>query len=336
MGYDLDQAFSVGFHGRFRGSVQVRHSLSRYIQDTYLIHSAGLVCFCYASQNQIVALVVLLLTAFCTFGLAAVSLWFVAERWAYSQHQGTRWLADVLGEYWWWLGRVSGLGHVTRAVTITWRMFFAALRSIRSAFLACCVHSSDGTTDVESLPTTSPEVDMETRTPSPILRRNYTFSGVAQSAAEKIHASHLATAKLAEKKTRISDDTMDNGSVSIRPAHTRGDSALSEPPYSPLDSPMSPEPLTPPSVDALSSGAASRFRSVAWRVAKANTRPPAAEMDHLFKEKAKQATTLVSGRKHTKKHGDTGTAKSKIHILRPQLKKLEIMHMMDAHTALVR
>ena len=305
-----------------------------YVHAAYLIHSAGLVCFCYASQNQIVALVVLLLTAFCTFGLAAVSLWFVAERWAFSQHQGTRWLADVLEEYWWWLCRVSGLGHIARAVVIIWGALVVALRSIRAAFLACCARSSGGTTDVESLPTT---VDMDTRTPSPVLRRNYTFSGVAQIAAEKIHATHLATAKLGEKKARISDDTVDNGSVSIRPTQIRANSALSEPPLSPLDSPTSPEPLaTPTSEDVLSSGAASKFRSVAWRIAKANTRPPEAEMENLLKKRAKHATTLVSGRKNTKKNSDTATAKSKIHALRPQLKKLEVMHMMDAHMALVR
>ena len=312
------------------------------MHDAYLVHSAGLVCFCYASQNQIVALVVLLLTAFCTFGLAAVSLWFVAERWAFSQHQGTRWLADVLEEYWWWLCRVSGLGHVARAAIVIWRTLVVALRSIRSALLACCARSSGGTTDVESLPTT---VDMDTRTPSPVLRRNYTFSGVAQSAAEKIRANHLATAKLGEKKARISDDNMDNGSVSVRPAAIRANSALSEPPSSPLDSPMSPGPMspgpmspltTPTSEDVLSTGAASKFRSVAWRIAKANTRPPEAEMDNLLKKRTKHATTLVSGRKNTKKNSDTSTAKSKIHALRPQLKKLEVMHIMDAHMALVR
>ena len=308
-----------------------------YTQDAYLIHSAGLVCFCYASQNQVVALVVLLLTAFCTFGLGAVSLWFVAERWAYSQHQGTRWLADVLEEYWWWLCRVSGLGHVARAIIVVWRKLSVALRLIRSTFGACCVHTSGGTTDAESLPTTSPEVDMETRTPSPILlRRNYTFSGVAHSAAEKIHADHLATVTVAEKKARISEDTMNNGSASVRLAHTRVNSALSEPLSSPLDSPNLPEPASPTSEDALSLGAASRFRSVAWRIAKANSRPPAAVIDNLIKERTKQATTLVSGRKNTKKHSDTVTAKSKIHALRPQVKKLEIMHMMDAHKALVR
>ena len=337
MGYDLDQAFSLGFHGRFRASVQVGRLLSPTCNALIPFISAGLVCFCYASQNQIVALVVLLLTAFCTFGLGAVSLWFVAERWAYSHHQGTRWLADVMEEWWWWLWRVSGLGHVARAVVILWQMLIVGLRSIRSALPACCVYSSDRTTDVESLPTTSPEVDTETRAPSPIvMRRNYTFSGVAQSAAEKIRLNHLATTTLTEKKARLSDDTTNNGSVSILPVHTRVNSALSEPPSSPLESPRSPEPTTPTSEDALSSGAANKFRSVAWRIAKANSRPPAAEIDNLLKEKTTQPTTLVSGRKDTKRRSDTVTAKLKIDALRPQLKKLEIMHMMDGHKALVR
>jgi len=282
--------------------------------------------------------VVLILTALCTFGLGAVSLWFIAERWAFNQHQGTRWLADVVEENWWWLFRVSGLGHATRAVIIAWRMLVVALRSVRSALRACCVSRSGGVTDSESLPTTSPELGTETRTPSPILmRRNYTFGGVAQSAAEKIHANHLAEAVLSEKKARGSEDTTNNGSVSVRLAHTRVNSALSEPPFSPLDSPNSPEPGTPMSEGAApASGAVSKFRSVAWRVAKDNSRPPAAAMDTLLKGKTKQGTTLVSGRKDTRKNSDAVTARSKIHVLRPQLKKMEIMHMLDAHTALVR
>ena len=281
-----------------------------------------------------VAVAILILTAFCTFGLGAVSLWFIAERWAYRQHQGTLWLADVVERHWRWLYQVTGLGHVTPAVISVWRKLLVALRSIRSALRACCVYRPDGTTDPESLPTTSPELETETRTPSPILlRRNYTFGGVAQSAAEKIHANHLAAVVLSTQKARISDDTPNTGSVSGRPAHTRANSAGSE---EPLSSPLSPGPDVPASEDAPASGAASKFRSVAWRIAKANSRPPAAAMDVLLKQKAKQGTTLVSGRKNTRKNSEAGTAKSKIHALRPQLKKMEIMHMMDAHTALVR
>ena len=301
------------------------------MQDAYPTHSAGLVCFCYASQSHIVAVVVLILTAVCTFGLGAVSLWFVAERWAFTQHQGTRWLADIVEEKWWWLFRVSGLGHTTRAVIIAWRMLVVALRSVRSALRACCVYRSGGTADPESLPTTSPKLGTETHIP-------YTFSGVVQSAAAKIHANHFADAALSEKKARDSEDTTNNASVSIHPAHTRVNSALSEPPSSPLDSPNSPEPDTPMSEDpAPASGAVNKFRDVAWRIAEAKRRSHAAAMDTLPKEKTKQGTTLVSGPKDTGKNSDAIAARwSKIDALRAQLENMEIIHMLDAHMAPVR
>jgi hypothetical protein len=303
-----------------------------YLQGAYPVDSAGLVSFCYASQNHIVAVVILILTAFCTFGLGAVALWFMAERWAYTRHQGRRWLADVVEDHWKWLYRGAGLGHFTRAVIAVWRMLLVGLRSIRSALCTCYFRGSGGATDSESLPTTTPKREMESRPSSPVhfLRRKYTFGEVAQ---EKMQANRVAVATPAEKTTRMSEDTMNNGSVSVRPAHTGVESAPSESPSSPLDSPASSAPDTPTPEGAFISsapilGAAGRFRSIAWRIAKAN-RQPASATDALLDLKAKEPTPIVSGR-------DSVTAKSKIHALRPQLKKLEVMHTIDAHGALVR
>jgi len=292
------------------------------MQGAYPTHSAGLVCFCYASQNHIVAMVVLILTALCTFGLGAVSLWFIAELLAFQRHQGTRWLADVVEGNWWWSCLVSGLGHAIRAVIIAWRVLIVALRSIRSG----------GTTGSESLPTTIPKFGTETRTPFAIpLRRNYTFGGVAQSAVEKIH--HFGDAVLPKMKARDSKDTTNKGSVSVN-------GALSEPPSNPLDSPNSPEPGMPMSQDedaAPASAAIIKFRTIAWRVAKANSRPPAAVMDTLPKEKTKRDTDFASGRKNTRKNSDAIAARLlEIGPLRAQLEKMEIMHTQNAHTALVR
>jgi len=297
------------------------------MQGAYPTHSAGLVCFCFASQTHIVAVIVLTLTALCTFGLGVVSLWFIAELLAFKRHQGTRWLADVVEGYWWWSSLVSGLGHAKRPVIIAWRRLIVALRSVRS----------NGTTDSESLPTTSPKPGTETRTPSPIsLQRNHTFGGVAQSAAEKIH--HLVDAVLSKMKARDSEDTTNNGSVSVRPAHTRVNSALSEPPSSPLDSRKSRKPSMPMSQDAAPASAAIiKFRSIAWRIAMANNRPFAAAMDTLSKEKTKQGIALVSWRKNTRKGSDAIAARlSEIGPLRAQLENMEIMHTVNAHPGLVR
>ena len=52
-------------------------------------NSAGLVCFCYYTVEAWISDTVLILTILCNFGLAISFAWFVAERWAYRQHQGT-------------------------------------------------------------------------------------------------------------------------------------------------------------------------------------------------------------------------------------------------------
>lgn len=51
--------------------------------------------FCQASVTSTVTTV---LTAFTSFGLAAVSTWFASERWAFSRHKGQKWLSDILYE----------------------------------------------------------------------------------------------------------------------------------------------------------------------------------------------------------------------------------------------
>ncbi|KAF5311124.1 hypothetical protein D9619_008077 [Psilocybe cf. subviscida] len=61
--------------------------------------SVGLCCFAYAShQAHITSTITTVLTAFTSFGLAAVSAWFASERWAFSRHRGQKWLSDILSE----------------------------------------------------------------------------------------------------------------------------------------------------------------------------------------------------------------------------------------------
>ena len=300
------------------------------MQGAYPTHSVGLVCFCFASQTHTVAVIVLVLTGLCTFGLGVVSLWFVAELLAFKRHEGTRllpdvteekwrWLVEEIEENWWWSRLVSGLGRAKRVVITTWQVLIVALRSVRSR----------GTTDSESLPTTSPKLSTETHIP-------YTFSGVAQSAAEQIRANNLADAVLSEKKARDSEDTTNNGSTSVRPAGTRVNNPLSEPPSSPLDPANSPEPGMPISQDpAPASAAIIKFRNIAWRVA--NSQPPAATMDILLKEKTKRRTTLVSRGKNARKSSDAIAARLLgIRPLQAKLEKMEIMHTLNAPTARVR
>ncbi|KAJ6495341.1 hypothetical protein C8R45DRAFT_986874 [Mycena sanguinolenta] len=59
--------------------------------------SVGLCLFAYASgQSVVTSTITTIFTAFTSFGLAAVSAWFASERYIYLQHNGKKWLADVL------------------------------------------------------------------------------------------------------------------------------------------------------------------------------------------------------------------------------------------------
>ncbi|KAF8893635.1 hypothetical protein BD779DRAFT_1396588, partial [Infundibulicybe gibba] len=61
--------------------------------------SVGFCCFAYASgQHRITSTITTVSTAFTSFGLAAVSIWFASERWIFLRHRGKKWLSDVLFE----------------------------------------------------------------------------------------------------------------------------------------------------------------------------------------------------------------------------------------------
>ncbi|KAH9478461.1 hypothetical protein JR316_0008916 [Psilocybe cubensis] len=49
-------------------------------------------------KARVTSLITSVLTAFTSFGLAAVSAWFASERWAFTRHRGQKWLSDVLSE----------------------------------------------------------------------------------------------------------------------------------------------------------------------------------------------------------------------------------------------
>ncbi|KAL5523027.1 hypothetical protein ACEPAF_1294 [Sanghuangporus sanghuang] len=61
--------------------------------------SVGLCLFAYSSnQNPVTSALTTVFTCFSSFGLIAVSAWFIFERWTFSRHLGKKWLMDVLSE----------------------------------------------------------------------------------------------------------------------------------------------------------------------------------------------------------------------------------------------
>ena len=61
-------------------------------QPPFTFHcSAALVLFTYATQPTFVAILILALTCFSSFGLLAVSSWLAGERWTFSKYRGRQW-----------------------------------------------------------------------------------------------------------------------------------------------------------------------------------------------------------------------------------------------------
>jgi hypothetical protein len=51
-------------------------------------------------QNPVVSTITTVFTAFSSFGIIAVSTWFIFERWVFIRHRGTKWLRDSLDDCW--------------------------------------------------------------------------------------------------------------------------------------------------------------------------------------------------------------------------------------------
>lgn len=62
--------------------------------------SSGLMLFTYSShQGRVTSTIITVLTVVTSFGLAAVSAWFMSERWIFVQHSGQKWLGDAISEF---------------------------------------------------------------------------------------------------------------------------------------------------------------------------------------------------------------------------------------------
>ncbi|TBU39880.1 WD40 repeat-like protein [Dichomitus squalens] len=79
--------------------IWIKRSPLAFLVLSVACFSIGLVLFAYASQqHQITCTLTTVFSACSIIGLTAVSAWFASERWTFSRHNGTKWLADVLSE----------------------------------------------------------------------------------------------------------------------------------------------------------------------------------------------------------------------------------------------
>ncbi|KAI8972801.1 WD40 repeat-like protein [Trametes punicea] len=79
--------------------IWIKRSPLAFLVLSVACFSIGLVLFAYSSgQHQVTCTLTTVFSACSIVGLGAVSIWFASERWTFSRHNGTKWLADVLSE----------------------------------------------------------------------------------------------------------------------------------------------------------------------------------------------------------------------------------------------
>ncbi|KDR80328.1 hypothetical protein GALMADRAFT_242702 [Galerina marginata CBS 339.88] len=279
--------------------------------------SIGLCCFAYASaQSHVTSTLTTVLTAFTSFGLAAVSAWFASERWAFAQHRGQKWLGDVLDEATDSFVKLSGVTWMQKGFQITMRQ----LGKLQNIFLSACARfiaglncRSDDQDDIETggLPTTAPPLYHEPK----------------ESINPAAGRSSDATAVMSEPTTPVSPG------VPFTPFNSPVDAdfALSSPTNTAAD---------PPSLGK------QLWKNAARGVKMRNTLAPSAASTSLaflskpraepIRKRTVSSVVTLPGGKKANAGEILNVAKSRVSALVPRLGELEPTHDLAAHTALVR
>jgi hypothetical protein len=133
---------SPGHHVPWWVLIWLKRSPLVFLVLSVACFSIGLVLFTYSSrqvglpsivlngsylnrpqiQSYTVSVITTVFTAFSSFGLVAVSMWFIFERWVFMRHRGSKWLRDSLDDC-----RVAIIDVVSR------RRILSAVRGMRDA-----------------------------------------------------------------------------------------------------------------------------------------------------------------------------------------------------------
>ncbi|PVG01424.1 WD40 repeat-like protein [Serendipita vermifera] len=262
------------------------------------LFSAGLVCFCYTTQSQLVSVTVLLLTCFSTFGLLAVSAWFMGERWTYKQHNGMKWLSDVLHGYWDSFVkpiRTSFLLCIPRQAIARCQAFGRRLTSRLNRNR----ESGDGLTGLDSGDTPlSPTEYRHGKSASELERGDMIDSPMAQP-------SHFSEAGVSHSVPKLSISA-----ASIAVPHSDSQHTLNE------QAPATNAAPEPPKLTGVG-----RLRQLAWKVAEKETL-------QVPKTQTNSRGSAVLYTMHT--------IVGRLTTLRPALKRLEVTHTILRSSGLVR
>ncbi|PPQ86642.1 hypothetical protein CVT25_006826 [Psilocybe cyanescens] len=281
--------------------------------------SIGLCCFAYASnQARVTSIVTSVLTAFTSFGLAAVSAWFASERWTFSRHRGQKWLSDVLAE---------AVDTFLQLQTIIWFLKFKDLTSrqcgkLRKLILRICAHIVSRVT----CNTERDEGDVEANGLPTVNIQSYHHDSKEHPTSPSTGRPSDATVVMSEPSIHIP--------ISVTPT----------PVNSPVDNEFSTTSSAPTAPTMGKQLWKNAVRNVTMRNALALAPPTASFIKTANKPRAppiRQRTmssvmSLSSGDGRTRTISEPVYTRSRLSSLGPKLMELEATHDLAAHSALVR
>jgi len=140
--------------------------------------SAGLCIFTYAShQPAIVCILVTTFTACSSFGLLAVSSWFVFERFSFSRYNGRRWPSDIISDLNRSIWRALGAGWALRLASQCMQQAARKLHDLSRATTRCLTSIIPGYNPRNNVPSQASESDLEIQSKEYLNRpTNHTFA----------------------------------------------------------------------------------------------------------------------------------------------------------------
>lgn len=249
-----------------------------------------------------------IITAFTSFGLAAVSIWFASERWIYAHHGGRKWLGDVLAEVRREFMQYTGIRFMSKYIgrTLKWARsrIKIARQGIRRVSTLTVVNgiSLEGISDQGSSRDELPFSNTPEPTASPVWRHRRAGSDIGQSQSQQ-----------------------DLGSL------RQGDSAnLSPTAAAPAETPA----------ETAASATKRRFTSAVRSVMSMQVATRVATNPFSMPDRKRTSSSVILGTSvpdQTRKSMLEPTVRtSRVATLVPQLRSLQMKHDWAAHQGLVR
>ncbi|KAK7047424.1 hypothetical protein VNI00_006655 [Paramarasmius palmivorus] len=300
--------------------IWIKRSPLVFLVLSVMCFSIGLCVFAYASeQHHVVSTITTVFTAFTSFGLVAVSMWFASERWTFLRHQGQKWLGDVLIETNEKILNMRGIGTTRKMM----HWFFGRLVSIAQR-----LHLVKMNLHIDSSSDGSKSEDLEAANGSGM---------ISEDAARPMSPVGVKIPRASDVGSQPMASIMENvvpGSPSVpSPIATESSTRIGSPPGSPIPTNL-PSPTTPGK--QLWRNA---IRAVAMR-SQVSSNLEMINKGNLPRAPHRQRTASSSGSREQRRRAEEPVKvvlmRSRVSALSPQLKCLEPTQDLAAHQALVR